>query len=103
MANELSRFVDLADHLWNQYLDTGPGGMANIDFLELKLAHEAVAKTVQSEELTEALEVILQLSRRCVNDPQGLCFLSGEAGLVPRPDLYRKFEQALDLVRQDAR
>ena len=52
-----------------------------------------------SPDLDESLHMLLKLGYRCTYHSQGLHFISGEAGLVPRQDLNREFDRSLKIVR----
>ena len=52
------------------------------------------------QELLVALDTVEPLLRRCVERTEGLCFVTGEAGLIPRKDLHEKCETALACFEQ---
>ena len=90
-------FREAVTTLWNEYQRRGPGRMPAV-FLE---AVEAAWQQLEGElgdwpsTAAAAAETALELSRRCVRHSQGLCFVTGEAGLVPRQHLHQAFEEAL--------
>ena len=49
--------------------------------------------------LEEAVGVLALLGARCARRNEGLCFVTGEAGLIPRKDQHAAYEQALAIVR----
>ncbi len=107
VLNAFARQVDL---VWEQYQALGPGGMAAaviepIDRLasELEtLLDGPVPDGLDRAELVAAIRQATELSRRCVLLPQGLCFVSGEAGLVPRRDQIDAYAAARAVVHQAA-
>ncbi len=47
------------------------------------------------DELASLVETATDLARRCVHFPQGLNFITGEAGMIPRRDQHESFVAAL--------
>ena len=97
--NALAEFLTIADQLYRDYRIRGPGTLDRQRLESLVAAHRLFDDVTISDELRLAIDDIVGLAEKCVLDPQGLCFLSGEAGLVPRQDLHTKFENALDTIR----
>ena len=99
---------DALTTLWTQYLDFGPGKVAAESFATFSEAHRSLASLTQSTQqpnsassntecaLHEFLVDAQKLADMCANTPQGLCFVTGEAGLIPRRDLHEKMEAAIE-------
>ncbi len=87
-----------AQDLWQRYLELGPGRLPD-DAMEPYLNERAALKTdvVEVHALLAELEPLL---RRCVERTEGLCFVTGEAGLIPRRDLHAKCEELLDQLER---
>ena len=50
--------------------------------------------------LEKAIGELAPLGARCARRNEGLCFVTGEAGLIPRKDQHAAYEQALAIVRR---
>ena len=48
----------------------------------------------------EAIQKVMELARRCAERPEGLSFVTAEAGLIPRHAEHREFEQSLIQIAQ---
>ena len=88
---------EAAAALWSEYQRLGPGKLRPRCSTPSKMPCGSfkASQCRLSTEVWEAAERVLELSRRCALRPEGLCFVTGEAGLVPRHDLHRAFEDAL--------
>ena len=103
---QLRLLAELADAFWSRYIETGPGSLTREDFAplenafaEVHIAHEGAAIDPALETATKQLETLL---RRCVERPEGLSFVTGEAGLIPRKDLHKQCEDALETIARIA-
>ena len=100
MQSEIKTYHRVASELWHQYLDVGPGTLP-ADALDDLLATQACVlsatnhRTVARSEILDLVSELETLLRRCVERPEGLCFVTGEAGLIPRRDLHEQCEQLL--------
>jgi len=106
-ATLLGDFSDRIDHLWEQYDACGPGQVDSslLEPIE-RLAGQLTALLdgplpvhIDRMALAPAISQATDLARRCATLPQGLCFVSGEAGLVPRLDQINAFAAARAVVR----
>ena len=96
-----NKFFEAANAVWRQYLECGPGqltaeGLA--PFLQARGLAEA--EIVEDPELIDKVHELEKLLRRCVERPEGLCFVTGEAGLIPRQDLHQQCESLLAFFQQ---
>lgn len=103
-----SPLASAATKFWQTYLELGPGNVQPEDLAEfLTLADHAKASFQKACFQTpttlaptfpsthEALLVLEKLFLRCVHNSNGLCFVTGEAGLIPRQDLHAQIESIL--------
>lgn len=100
----LQKLLDSLDQIWRVYRESGPGSVDSALFEGVEPTAARLVDSLSTEHdgdmrLIEAINTSVDLARRCVQRPEGLCFITGEAGLVPRPDLYEKFETALATIR----
>lgn len=114
----LRNFTDAAAAIWSSYQEVGPSRVDERLFDELKVAMPALSKTldcqaamgevtgqlsIDSDEpaqvIRETIESTRDLAKRCACTPMGLCFVTGEAGLIPRPDQHDAFEAGLKQLR----
>lgn len=109
----LGGFLHSAEMLWKQYQRVGPGKVDSTFFDTLELAAKRLtqacedvtkadtAKTLfpgdrtRFSEFINAIDTVLRLAKRCACSPQGLSFVTGEAGLIPNKQLHREFENQL--------
>ena len=92
-----------ASELWRKYLEDGPGaldasalnGFSDAAEKARELLAITAARETAHQDLMLALDSLEPLLRRCVERMEGLCFVTGEAGLIPRKDLHQKCEAAL--------
>ena len=111
LAALLRAFATHVDLVWQQYEAHGPGEVDSaliepIDQLAPQLAamldgpllDVPLPEEVDRVVLAEAIRQATDLARRCVTLSQGLCFVSGEAGLVPRRDQVNAFAAARGTV-----
>ncbi len=104
----IRKLSQTASELWREYLEVGPGALepsALTGFSDAaEKASELLAITATNEtahqDLMLALDELEPLLRRCVERTEGLCFVTGEAGLIPRKDLHQKCEAALSCFEQ---
>lgn len=103
-----------AAQLWQLYLDRGPGQLSTDDLAPFLSAVEQVRALVDSPQpntelkkdtewtskLEDALTRIEPLLRRCVERSEGLCFVTGEAGLIPRKDLHNECDEAILQIKK---
>ena len=83
---------------WQMYLEKGPGKLKPTDLVKFVAAADAVKSRLelQPNDPNHLLIVELEtLFRRCVERSEGLCYVTGEAGLIPRKDLHERIEAIL--------
>ena len=99
MKSPLKRLHETAECLWQCYLSRGPGKTPSSlldDYLAAQA--DAVNSLVASrhcDELKEIYSELEKLLRRCVERSEGLCFVTGEAGLIPRKDLHERCDDLI--------
>ncbi|MCP4190895.1 MAG: hypothetical protein GY768_09740 [Planctomycetaceae bacterium] len=105
MSNRLCDFRQAALCLWNDYLDRGPGRLTPELWIQLKRQHDSLVGELGSESIErwEAVKVLMSLAQDCAETSSGLCFVTGEAGLVPRRDQHERFERALAILASSDR
>lgn len=99
MNEPLAAFEKAARHLWNAYLESGPGELDVVYWNELKARHANLLSPIPSSHAI-AVQHIMDLAERCAERPEGLCFVTGEAGLLPRQADHQRFEDALAQLAQ---
>jgi hypothetical protein len=103
----LLSFATQVDLVWERYETAGPGKVDSALFEPIEqlasrlntLLDGSLPADVDRGLLSAAIQQATDLSRRCATLPQGLCFVSGEAGLVPRRDQIDAFAAARMTVR----
>lgn len=106
----LSEFADRLELLWNEYERQGPGQVDYGLFAPLEPLAERLIAALETRlpvelgnaEISAAVNQAIDLARRCATLPQGLCFVSGEAGLVPRRDQVEAFAAVRGAIRAAA-
>ena len=97
-STALQQFTAQAETIWQTYVAHGPGHVQSTSHTALT-AYSADAIAETSESIAASISRIEQLSQQIACTPQGLCFVSGEAGLVPRRDLHAEFAQHLEILQ----
>lgn len=102
MSDPLLAFHQAAARLWENYLAHGPGKLDPQLWLLLTREYERIKELggPLPTEIDYAVEMLVKLSRRCAERPEGLCFVTGEAGLVTRWDEHQRFDEALAIVHR---
>ena len=107
LSNTLLQLSNEAESLWNKYLELGPGKLPKDGFepigsllgeLRRRLSGLDEPRKGWSEDF-ESASNDLHLLRRCVERAEGLSFVTGEAGLIPRRDLHERCEAAIHSLR----
>ena len=110
----LSELLEHTTAVWDRYQQNGPGRLESDLFqkvegaarrLEQLLGDPQARDSIQATgldrgEIEGTIRQTTELARRCACTPQGLCFISGEAGLIPRRDQHEAFDTALERLRQ---
>ncbi len=106
-AASIDNFLKIVNQIWNAYQQTGPGSLSEEWMIELRRSHKEVERYIQQEsarfdheKLNEICRVLFLLCERCITRTEGLCFVSGEAGLVPRQDLHEQFVGSLEDLKK---
>lgn len=94
----LSEFFVAAQKVRASYETNGPSRVDENLFLPIKAFFPLLSNTIDNEELLNAIETVQRLCYRCVHHSEGLCFVTGEYGLVPRIDLIDQFDHALEFI-----
>ena len=114
LRHELQTLAETSESLWAKYLEAGPGKLApdlltpldaGLNSVRTAIAdHKAGPSTIPVEawrdELNATISTIENLLHRCVERTEGLSFVTGEAGLIPRRDLHEQCEAALTRLRE---
>ena len=97
--------------VWSSYNDVGPGrvdaalfdgGEAAAARVLESLADEDISATLTAERLRAAVAKACDLATRCATRSEGLCFITGEAGLVPRRDWHAAMDESLAVIGEAA-
>lgn len=95
-------FLGTVEQIWRLYQAQGAGNLPlslaeTLDrhFKVLQLGNENLA-----EQELQAAKTAYELAKRCVERTEGLNFVTGEAGLIPRRDLIERFEKAINVLRE---
>lgn len=122
VAALLQEFIDACSAIWLAYQRSGPGrlevaGLADPQPLCARLlatlgtgrlrAFVESAPSLRSliqnhRQIEAAVDECLELTLQCRDAAHGLCFVTGEAGLVPRRDLEAKLQHHLQHLAQIA-
>lgn len=119
LAARTDDFIEHTEKLWQAYQSLGPGKLERSYFDDVEAAAAEVEHTIKEPniaawleqvdrgiELRDALQTqtkqLSRLSRACACTPQGLSFITGEAGLIPRRDQHEAFESGLATTREIA-
>lgn len=110
LAVALARFVRAASDVWQAYQQRGPARVGAEMFEPVRAAAGGLERLLEDagtlpEErragVLAAVRASTESARRCACTPQGLCFISGEAGLIPRRDQVAAFQEALRLLHDE--
>ena len=110
LSKEIHELVQQAETLWKRYLELGPGKLRKEEFDPLDVAIQRVNQNLSTQaqsidcmdELRGAIDDLADLLRRCVERTEGLSFVTGEAGLIPRKDLHQRCDAAICTLRDFA-
>ena len=96
MSNR-DRLYDAVHRLWAEYQQNGPGGIRVGLWNDVDHAWNALRKdsAAYGNDVQDSARKVVELCRRCALRPEGLCFVTGEAGLVPRRELHAEFGRCL--------
>ena len=87
---------------WRTWLSGGPGSLDAKSFEPVAATAEGLVDLLQQSETTpdcadaeHAVREICELAERGACRLEGLCFITGEAGLIPRKQDHQSYETAL--------
>lgn len=103
-AECLREFYQAALAVQSAYNAAGPGRVEQQLWPPVAAAQQSVSASLSdcdtdSSELLQTVEDVSNLCSRCVLRSEGLCFITGEAGLIPRQDLVDRFERQLQQIQ----
>lgn len=106
-AATLTDFTHRVTAVWDRYQDVGPGRVESALYERVESLRDqlieglsgceglASAADLNRETLAVAVTTVADLANRCACRSEGLCFITGEAGLIPRRDLHDRYATAL--------
>ncbi len=91
------RYMQAAQQLWQSYQRHGPGKVPAdlVDQLDTAWRSLEPALEPMAPESRHAFCTLHRLLTKAGVDSAGLSFVTGEAGLIPRPDLVQAVERTL--------
>ncbi len=99
MKKPLTEFLSAASVVWDTYRKDGPGKVDASLFEPVETAYleldRLLSESAKAGELREAVAEVYDLSQRCACRVEGLCFVTGEAGLIPRRDKEAAYAERL--------
>lgn len=98
----VGRLLSAAEAVWARHREAGPGRTDAALYDAVTAAADELQPGSLPAEAAAAVETLRDLSHRCCCRPEGLCFIAGESGLIPRKDLHALFEQSLAVLRRFA-
>ena len=117
LLDKLRKFDTAVREIWDRYQTSGPGqvdaelyaavGRSAERLLALlaerddnqPAGQDAIAES-DREQLLTAVTTASRLAKRCACEAAGLCFVTGEAGLISRRDLIDEFLQSLQIIER---
>lgn len=98
----LSDFEAAISRVWAAYQTQGPGRLSaeELEPIENALAGWDADSASLPDDLVACVQQLYSLAQRCVLRPEGLSFVTGEAGLLPRKDLHATFNESLAQLRR---
>lgn len=99
----LDRLSQCANEVWRLYQQQGAGNLSAELAAPLEEAFAAVEehRSTIDAAIMHAAETARDISLRCIQRSEGLNFVTGEAGMIPRRDLIEPFTAALERLDQD--
>lgn len=97
VTDSLRRLVQAAEIVWAEYQKVGPSKVGAKLYDAVATAADEIEQSSHQfgNKTTENVKQLRDLCYRCACTPMGLCFVTGEAGLIPRKDQHEAFECAL--------
>ncbi len=104
MHAPIGEFVAAVRVLWTDYRRQGPDRVDASRWRAVEDAWQPLGDLTHDlpREILAAGARLQELCRQAAMRPEGLCFVTGEAGLVPRRDLHREFDQLLETISRYA-
>ncbi|GAB4148269.1 MAG: hypothetical protein Tsb009_21920 [Planctomycetaceae bacterium] len=101
-VTHINQFLTRAEEIWNLYQQQGPGQLDAKLFAGMPECLAKIESTLadQPPALLQAFRDVCKLCERCVCRSEGLCFITGEAGLIPRRDLHDLMESSLRQLQE---
>ena len=108
----LNEFVAGVAAIWGDYQARGPGRVDAALYERLEPALQELLRLVDGnlaaiddrrDGLRDAIRQAGDYAHRCACTPQGLCFITGEAGLIPRQDQIAAMARALTQLADEVR
>lgn len=93
----------ILESIWSAYQQNGPGTLEPAWGHRLDAVNQRINSLSPSDANSQGdssarnrlRERLSNLAQRCVRDSEGLSFITGEAGLIPRKDLHDEFRVGL--------
>ena len=111
--SNLQSFCESVEIVRSAYAANGPGRIdarlqepvvaAESALMQSLADYSGQITGVTVEQVETWVRKSVDLSKRCACQPNGLCFVTGEAGLIPRRDLEEDFETAIQGLREVCR
>lgn len=98
-VDALRSLLNAAQAVWYTYRESGPGRVDASLYEDVESAVARVKQVGDSRIDDGLIETLRDLCHRCCLRSEGLCFITGEAGLIPRKDLHERFERSLEELR----
>jgi hypothetical protein len=120
IAELIESFATCCAEIWESYQNLGVGRLTAGLFGDPTLLSQRLLQTLgnlnsltdtceplrciaqEVPSLLRSVERCRDLSMRCKESPAGLCFVTGEAGLIPRRDLEDQLQQDLEFLAAKA-
>ncbi len=100
------RLHEAATQVWDEYRRQGPGRVDERLYDAVAAAADVLEETLAAlggdEPLAETVRSMRDLAHRCARTSLGLSFITGEAGLIARPDQHAAYERGLATIRAAA-
>lgn len=114
LRHNLRAVAVVGKSIWAAYLQHGPGKLdpkllLPLDAAIMSVRHSLAVRDADSaatqgdswrEDINATICTIEVLLHRCIERTEGLSFVTGEAGLIPRHDLYEQCIGALTRLDQ---
>ena len=102
LEDTVRRFLDLVEAVWHAYQKAGPKQVDATLFTGIDQAHVAIvdASGDTGDSIISTSQTLRDLAHRCTHRAEGLCFVTGEAGLIPRHDLMDAYENGLAILHK---